>query len=636
MAKYNVDNTVLSPQADKVLKAYRHSKDAFETARTDSEKAVRYVNNHSWTQSDVSTATKYKKPTLKYNIIVPILSTLLGNEQLNKKRARIKPTSMDALEVADIIQGRWNAINDEQDLEEKLQIAFMDALTTKVGGWIERRFEIDQEGYLDFKYYNINNMRIFIDPETKTNDYMLENCSWIVKEGWETLDVLIDKYQRRFDYKNEEERAWYDKLSQIFKRFSNKDYSNDPDYDRENDRFKVLEMQERVSVKMFKLFDGQEYFDIEAQDYSKFIKENPKVQKVTEFQQSRIHITTMIPYFENAIVYDDESKSPFASFDVFPVFSYNHNIQVNESKSLVDLLLDIQDDVNKGKSQLRDYVTQLLSGGLFIDKREREAIKQLRKRGNQPNQVYELVNPNNPPRQIPPGQIPPDIFNNTENSVQYAQRVSLVTEAMQGVGGMSGESGVLFQKKIERAAAAINPYYKSLAKLRKCLAKDFTDHFSYVYAEQDRVIRTRNRQGLFQESVVNLAMAAQVLNAVKNVSLYVELDEGDDNVTGKEENFEKMMALTNIISQVNPNFVDVRTLVESAPISCKDKMVSYIDQQQQAAQEASAQQAQIDQTKAMLENQKIERGMMNDEEKTRIEKEKMRKERAGGAQAQQG
>ena len=97
-----------------------------------------------------------------------------------------------------------------------------------------------------------------------------------------------------------------------------------------------------------------------------------------------------------------------------------------------------------------------------------------------------------------------------------------------------------------------------------------------------------------------------------------------------------MMALTNIISQVNPNFVDVRTLVESAPISGKDKMVSYIDQQQQAAQEASAQQAQIDQTKTMLENQKIERGMMNDEEKTRIEKEKMRKERAGGAQAQQG
>ena len=66
-------------QSDKVLKAYRFAVRAFTDARTASEKAVRYVNNDSWSQDEVASAQKLKKPTLKYNIIVPIISTLQGN-----------------------------------------------------------------------------------------------------------------------------------------------------------------------------------------------------------------------------------------------------------------------------------------------------------------------------------------------------------------------------------------------------------------------------------------------------------------------------------------------------------------------------------------------------------------------------
>ena len=86
-------------------------------------------------------------------------------------------------------------------------------------------------------------------------------------------------------------------------------------------------------------------------------------------------------------------------------------------------------------------------------------------------------------------------------------------------------------------------------------------------------------------------MAGNMLNDVKNASLRVELDEGEDNVTAKEEGFERMLALTNVISQVNPQFVDVRTLVASAPIPESDKMVEYIDQQIESQSQASSEQA---------------------------------------------
>ena len=210
----------------------------------------------------------------------------------------------------------------------------------------------------------------------------------------------------------------------------------------------------------------------------------------------------------------------------------------------------------------------------------------------------------------------------------YADRVSMVNQAMRGNVEQSGESGVLFKQKVERAAAAVNPYFKNLQNLRKAIAQDFIDNFGYVYAEEDRVMKFKNPDNIFVETVVNLKMAGQVINDVSNPSLFVEMEEGTDKITQKEDNFEKMLALINIISQINPQFVDIRTLISNAPVTGVDKMLSYIDQMIEAQSQASQEEAQMEKTKATLENQKIERGMINDEEKLRIEAAKATNQKA--------
>jgi len=615
--------------SDKVLKAYRFAVRAFTDARTASEKAVRYVNNNSWSSSEISAAQKLKKPTLKYNIIVPIISTLQGNEQLNRRSASFKPTTRDSIDICDIIQGRWNALVDKHDVEDKLQIAFVDALSTRVGGWIQRSFEMTNEGYLDFHYEVLNNMRVFPDPETKGSDYRLEKCRWIIKEGWEPLSVIKEKYGiKPEEYKIVEKVNWWNQLSQVFQRFANKEFSsnNSEGYDKENDRYKILEMQERVTRKMYRIFDGENYMNLPRGDFNKISSQNPNIQKISEFDEDRIHVTAIIPHFSNAVVLDTDMPNPTSNFDVFPVFSYNYNMQVSEQTSLVDLLIDVQDDVNKAKSQVRDYVTQILSGGIFIDKREKETVKKLKTHGNQPNQVYELNNPQLMPQKMPPQTVPPDILTNSENSFAYAQRVSLVSEAMKGETARSGESGVLFEAKVERAAAAINPYFKNLSRLRKVIAEDFLDNFGWVYSEENRIVETKN-EGVFAEAIVNLSMVGQTINSVKNPSIYVELDEGDENVTNKEENFNKMLAMVNVIGQINPALVDIQTLVEYAPIKGSDKMLEFITNMLQSQSESAQEQGDIERTKALLENQKIERGMITDEEKLRIEHDKANKQK---------
>ena len=629
---------VLSKQADKVLKAWKFSRDSFENAREESERAVRYLNNDTWTSDEKTNAKKYKKPTLKYNIITPIVSTLVGNEQLNRRQARFKPLTVESVNVADIVQQRWTALVDEQDIEDKLQIAFIDALTTKLGGWIERSWEMSPDGYLDFKYEVLNNFRVYIDPETRANDYELKHCRWIIKEGWEPLDVISEKYSiDPHDIKIERNQRWWNALSETVRRMTDKVYSSNlENYDKNNDRYRILEMQERVTTKMVKLFDGVDYFIVPRSEMRKLKEDNPSLMMLQEFNEDKIHMTTIIPYFKNLVVKDEDIEQPTPSFDVFPVWSYNYNVQVNEQTSLVDLLLDIQDDVNKAKSQVRDYVTQILSGGVFIDKREKETIKALKEKGNQPNMVYELNNPAIMPQKMPPSSLPPDIMLNAENSVAFAQRVSLVSEAMKGETARSGESGVLFEQKVQRAAAAINPYFKNLSRLRKVLAKDFVDNFSHIYSEKDRVLNVK-QESEFSQMIINLSYASEVFNDVRNPSLYVELDEGESNVTNIEENFNKMLALSNMIGQINPALVDVRTLVESAPIAGADRFVEFIDQTMQAQQEAqmgesedAQQQSDIEKTKGLLENMKVERGMVNDEEKLRLEEKKIDKGGSSG------
>ena len=75
--------------------------------------------------------------------------------------------------------------------------------------------------------------------------------------------------------------------------------------------------------------------------------------------------------------------------------------------------------------------------------------------------------------------------------------------------------------------------------MRKALVEDFVDNFAYVYSEYDRLIdvKTKNDKGesVWDKALINLKMASEVINDVSNVSMYVELDEGDDNITARED-----------------------------------------------------------------------------------------------------
>ncbi|MDD5061942.1 MAG: hypothetical protein PHC43_01310 [Candidatus Marinimicrobia bacterium] len=611
----------VTPAAQKVLQAYNNSRDAFTSIISDSENAMRYVLNRPYTSAQLSYADEHDKPALKYNILIPILNVMIGNEQLARRRALFKPLSPQQSDLTQIIQGRWNAIVDENEVENKIAIAFMDSLIAPVGGWIERRFAMNDEGYLDFNYEVANNLRIFPDSEMNAADYELDKCRYIVKEGWDTLDNIIARYEVDSSIRREKKIGWFNQLRTYIRRYTENYYSSGSSPDVENDRYKILEMLERVSQRMYRAYDPLEkqYLILSPEKFRKEKSRNPDLQYLTDFYQRGIHITTVIPHFDNMVVQDEDSPAKSANFGLFHCNSYSLNVQVSENTSLIDLLTDIQDDINSSMSQKRDYITQIAAAATVVYGREPEVVKELKKKGNSANLVLNPMNYASKIERLNPGSISPELILTPDQSIQFSDRISMQNHAMRGEAGRSGESGYLFQKKVERAAAAINPYFKNVSILRKLIAKDFVDNLSYVYSEVNRPVRikTSERDKSFDYAIFNLEFGAQILNNVQNASIMVELDEGDNNITAHEENFEKILALANLISQVNPRLVDVRFIVENATIANVDRWLQYIDQQTQNISLETQDAQDMSQTRELLEQMKTLRGMQLEGDKTK-------------------
>jgi len=582
-----------------MMKAWTLTDDAYSDAISESEEGMRYLNNDPYTQAEKTDALNHKKPLLRYNIIQPLFATLLGNEQQFRRRARVRAhDGGEQAAIANIIQGRWNAINDEQNVEEKLDTVMIDALTLEMGGAIERRFKVNSMGYLDFDYQVKNTMRVRYAPDTLNSDYTLEKCPYVLKEEMLSLDQLIDRFGDRADFTEEKKASWKELFSTFMKRFTDSDYSNQTHFDEENGTYRVVEMQKRVYKKTVTFAEGEAIHTLPLEEFRKL----KGVRKLTEGTTESIHITITVPFFNWLVVVDEAAKWPSANFDIFPMWSFEYNTQVIEGTSLMGLLKDMQDDVNKGVSQNRDYVTQHLSGALYTSTREKEANEKIDRKGNQPGQRIGLKDMRNMPQRSAPEHIDPMSLGSTDHAEAYSHKVSSVTEQLQGTGGKSGESNVLFENKVAQAAASVNPHFKNRSKLRKALMADFVDNFAWVYSEQMRVLDLKSAPGtagIFSQEIININVAGEVFKDVSNPSMFVEIDEGQDNTLQKEDHFNQLLALANVLSGIDPRLVPPKQLVEAAPIEGKEAWEQWIDvilQQQfqdEAVQRSGAETAQV-------------------------------------------
>jgi hypothetical protein len=135
----------------------------------------------------------------------------------------------------------------------------------------------------------------------------------------------------------------------------------------------------------------------------------------------------------------------------------------------------------------------------------------------------------------------------------------------------------------------------------------------------------KDEKGFYSQMIINLVMGAQRLLDVNNASIAVELDQGENNITSLEENFNKTLALVNTVLAINPAMAEpmVIPMLETAPIKNADKFVDAIMDSKEAQSEVAQMQAELDKATQLLENQETRFGMQTDQQKLDLERMKI-------------
>ena len=576
---------------EKIIRLKDASVDGYDTARTQGQKCAKYMVNDPYSNTEKEDASTYGKPLLSYPMLQAKINVLLGNEQLNRRIAKIISAYDIDENMVRLLNDNWKAITENEGLERKQVKQLADALMYPTGGWIRRSLELNDIGYLDFKY-NLLDSLLNVHPDPTFRQFDMMDCRYVIVEDWLTIDKIIDTFEPTSP-KVREEDWWLEVIDKVNDLQERKDADN---MYKKGDRYQVLQLEERRKVKVnIVKIEGVDGFVKLTDKELKKVKNYTFVKKASD---DRIFISTILPYFQDnnsnepkgLTLQDQQYPYPTKRFSVFPCYSFDYNMPKAEQTSAIYLLKDVQDRINKGMNQQVDWVTQALNKNKYVPAYEKDAIDTMKKTGNQPNPIVPLTSIKNVPQQDKDPHIPPEILNDIITNVNFVDGIMGITPAMEGRSERSGESGVLHEQKVLQSQVSTNPFFDNLAHTRELLAKDYIELVPSVYFEENRLIELKGDHGLSWE-MLNRNIGGNIENDVRSVTARAILDEGNNTPDRLEKAFQQNVAFMNVLISAGATLQDIplELIIKHSNIADKDEWSKFITDRQQVHAERVAQ-----------------------------------------------
>jgi len=586
---------------EKIIKLKDASVGGFTNARKQGKQCAKFMVNDPYSAQEKADAATYGKPLLSYPMIQAKINVLLGNEQLNRRIAKIISAYDIDENMVRLLNDNYQAIVEQDGLERKLVKVLADALIYPTGGWIRRSLVLNDLGYLDFHYELLDSLlNVHPDPTFKQFDMM--DAKYVVIEDWLSLDVIKDTFEPKSP-KEREEDWWMDVIDVV--NDLEERVSADNAYKRGN-LYQVLQLEERrkVKVNIVKLPNVDGFVKLTDKELKK-VKDYEFIKSASD---DRIFISTVLPYFDKGKttglkLQDEQYPYPTKRFSVFPCFSFDYNLPKREQTSAIYLLKDVQDRMNKGMNQQVDWVTQALNKNKYIVAHEKDAIDEMKKKGNQPNPIIPLTSMKNMPGQDKDPHIPPEILNDVMTNLSFIDSIFGITPAMEGRSERSGESGVLHEQKVLQSQISTNPFFDNLAQTRELLAKDYVELVPHVYFEENRLLETMGEHGMTFE-MVNLNLGGEIQNDLRTISARAVLDETINTPDRVQKSWEQNVAFMNILIAAGATLQDIPLdlIIKHSNIRDKEEWISFMKQRQQVHSEALAQQQADAQMSGLVQN----------------------------------
>lgn len=577
---------------------YEEAFDADRTFVRQAREAFKFEASEQWdkaTKDDLG-----DKPALTFNLIKPIINMVVGMHDQNRSTEKAKPTdtSSDPI-LCEVLNNVKDKIYSMQDVEAyKDEVLESGIICGR--GHIALDVELDPDNFPDIKinFEVIPYSEVKIDPSTRQSPSYICWRKWMSVEDFKRTYPKYAKEADRFvafstNKSNPfEEEADPSLLTEGDEKFSDtpdeEDYYNSYYYDTVYNRIAVVHM---------------EYFV----NYDRYYGVNPATGKIEEFKEENLEILKSFvndfKYFKvkdkkikwlqftgSTVLLNEDNPLPFNDFSITSYFCYtDRSKKVLSHFGFVKSLIDPQKEVNKRWSQALNLLLSQSQGGYFIEEDVPADIRQwddtiddpgantfVRKGAISQGKIRD--------KKLP--EIPQAAMYLEEKAQQIINKISGINPELLEINTTQQQSGALFRFKQLQALTLLRKPFLNFELFEKQLARKVFAIIAKIMPEEQiqKILGEEGPYMIRDNMIIDKKRGVVVpLRDIKNLKYNIMLAPSA-TATGKT-----VYELSILMQMLQYNFpVDPNVLISKMDIPESDKAawISYITQQQQAAQQS--------------------------------------------------
>ena len=509
-----------------------------------------FLNGKQWAAEDLAFLKNVGRPSLTINKINSTITTLQGEQILNRSEVLFRPSTGGSVEVAEALTKVWMQIAQNNQLPWVRSAVFDDGIV-RSRGFYDVRLDFDDNMQGEVRIGLLNSKNVVIDPDADEYDPDHWNDVFITK--WLTcsdIEVLYSKQDAdylRSSGDGDDGAYRYDSLTDERDNFgSTGAVTTDDVEDKDGVRrsVRVLERQHHVLTKQ-KHFVNIERGDTRpVPDGWDSARVNAAIEqaggKLTVIDKTvqRIRWTVVAG---SVVLHDD--WSPYTHFTIVPYFP---QFRYGTTMGIVEHLLGAQELLNKTTSQELHIVNTTANSGWMVKAGalRNMSIEELEMSGAKTGLVVEVDNIGDA-QKILPNPTPQGLDRLSYKAEEHIKTISNVSDSMQGFDREDVAAKAIAYKQ-QRSSVNHSKAHDNLERSDWLLARNVLDIVQVYYTEPRLLnITTDTLTNEVEQVEINQPdpVTGQIINDMTLGEYNVVVTSAPARATLEDSQFEQALAM---------------------------------------------------------------------------------------------